>query len=150
VISHNIRPAGMQYVIHDGTGSLTVFRNAGNFGLGPLSMGDSIWAQGTVAQFNGLGQLALDSAGLYAINRAIPAATVVPTIKNEMLENTLVRVNNVTLTGTGTAWPPLGSASNGTTVIAVSGNDTFDLRIVANGTNLGGAAPAGSFDIIGV
>ncbi len=150
VISHNIRPAGMQYVIHDGTGGFTIFRNTGNFGLGQLNIGDSVWAQGTIAQFNGLGQLALDSAGIYAINRSVPAATVVPTIKNEILENTLVRVNNVVLTGTGNAWPPVGSTSNGTTVFAVSGNDTFDLRIVANGTNLGGAAPTGSFDIIGV
>lgn len=150
VISHNIRPAGMQYVIHDGSGGFTIFRSSGNFGLGQLNIGDSVWAQGTVAQFNGLGQLALDTAGFYAINRPIPAAALVPTIKNESLENTLVRVNNVTLTGTGSAWPPLGSTSNGTTVFAVSGNDTFDLRIVANGTNLGGAAPAGTFDIVGV
>jgi len=148
VISHNIRPAGMQYVIHDGTGGFTVFRSSGNFGLGQLAVGDSIWAQGTVAQFNGLGQLALDSAGLYAINRRIPVAAVVPTIKNEILENTLVRINNVQLIGTN--WPPLGSTSNGTTVVAVSGTDTFDLRIVANGTNLGGAAPVGTFDILGV
>lgn len=148
VISHNIRPAGMQYVIHDGTGGMTVFRASGNFGLGQLAIGDSIWAQGTVAQFNGLGQLALDTAGAYAINRPIAPAAVAPTIKNEMLENTLVRINNVQLIGTN--WPALGSTSNGTTVIAVSGTDTFDLRIVANGTNLGGAAPVGTFDILGV
>ena len=150
VVSHNIRSAGMQYVINDGTGGITVFRASGNFGLGQLAIGDSIWAQGTVAQFNGLGQLALDTAGIYAINRPVSAASVVPTIKNEILENTLVRVNNVTLLGTGSAWPPLGSTTNGTTVVAVSGTDTFDLRIVANGTTLGGAGPVGSFDIVGV
>ncbi|GEM_PF-232343 len=148
VISHNIRPAGMQYVIQDNTGGFTIFRSSGNFGLGALAIGDSVWAQGTVSQFNGLAQLTLDTAGRYAINRPVVQAAVVPTIKNESLENTLVRLNNVTLIGTN--WPASGSTSNGTTVTAVTGVDTFDLRIVANGTNLGGAAPSGTFDIVGV
>ena len=126
----------MQYVIHDGTGGYTIFRNSGNLELGQLAIGDSVWAQGTVSQFNGLAQLSVDTVGRYAVARPVRPAQLVPSIKVEALENNLVR-NDVQLIGTN--WPATGSTSNGTTVQAVTGTDTFDLRIVANGTNLGGS-----------
>lgn len=148
VISHNIRPAGMQYVIADATGGFTIYRASGNYGLGQLSLGDSVEARGTVGQFNGLAQLVVDTVVLLDTNRMTPAAALQRIIKSELFENTLIRINNVQLIGTN--WPNSGSISNGTNVSAVSAGDTFDIRVVANGTNLGGAAPTGAFDIVGV
>lgn len=151
VISHNIRPAGMQYVIKDATGGVTIFRNSGNFGLGQLALGDTIWAQGVVAQFNGLTQIAIDSAQLIGSGASLPVPAVV-TVLNESAENELVRFNSLQIVS-GT-WPAAGSTSNGVNIIVRSTIDTsisFTARVVANGTTLGGAAPTTPvFDLIGV
>ena len=151
VISHNIRPAGMQYVIKDATGGTTIFRISGNFGLGQLALGDTIWAQGVVAQFNGLTQIAIDSAQLIGSNASLPVPAVV-TVLNESTESELVRYNSLEIVS-GT-WPATGSTSNGVNIIVRSTIDTtisFTARVVANGTTLGGAAPTTPvFDLIGV
>lgn len=151
VISHNIRPAGMQYVIKDATGGTTIFKSTGNFGLGQLVLGDSIWAQGIVTQFNGLTQVAIDSAQLISSNASLPVPAVV-TVLNESTESELVRFNSLEIVS-GT-WPAIGSTSNGVNVIVRSTIDTtisFTARVVANGTTLGGAAPTTPvFDLVGV
>lgn len=151
VVSHNIRLNGMQYVINDGTGGITVYRATGNYGLGQLSLGDSIWAQGTVSQFNGLTQIALDSAQLLAPSRPVPAPTVVSTL-DESTENELVRLNGLELVS-GT-WPAAGSTSSGTNITvreAANPANTFTVRVVANSTDLAGNPPTTpTFDLIGV
>lgn len=151
VISHNIRPAGMQYVIRDATGGITIFRATGNFGLGALALGDTVWAQGVVGQFNGQTQLNADTVIRIGTGAAIipPALT---TVLGEAQENELIRIDSVQIVS-GT-WPAAGSTSNGTNVTVRSASDTtrtYTVRIVANGTNLGGAAPTTPvFNIVGV
>lgn len=151
VVSHNIRLNGMQYVINDGTGGITVFRSSGNYGLGQLNIGDSIWAQGTVAQFNGLLQLALDSAQVVGVNSSLPAP-MVTTQLGEQSENELVRFNGLEIVS-GT-WPATGSTSSGTNITvreAANPTNTFTVRVVANSTDLAGNAPTTpTFDLIGV
>jgi DNA/RNA endonuclease YhcR with UshA esterase domain len=151
IISHNIRPAGMQYVIKDATGGTTIFRASGNFGLGQLAIGDTLWAQGVVAQFNGLTQVAIDTAVFIGAGANVPAATLV-TALDENSENELVRFNSLEIVS-GT-WPAAGSTSNGVNIIVRSTVDTsisFTARVIANGTTLGGAAPTTPvFDLIGV
>lgn len=155
VVSHNITPAGMQYVIRDNTGGINIFRSSGNFGLGALAIGDSVWAQGTVVQFNGLTQISMSSANgdtcvLVATGRPIPAPLVVPTV-SESTENELVRVDSLQIVS-GT-WPAAGSTSSAN-IIVRSVNDTtntFTVRVIANGTNLAGNAPTTPvFSMVGV
>lgn len=151
VVSHNIRPAGMQYVINDGTGGMTIFRNSGNFGLGALALGDTVWAQGIVGQFNGLAQIAADTVVRIGTNASV-IAPALTTLLGEAQENELVRIDSVQIVS-GT-WPAAGSTSNGTNVTVRSVSDTsrtYTVRVVANGTNLGGAAPTTPiFSLIGV
>ncbi len=151
VVSHNIRPAGMQYVINDGTGGMTIFRNSGNFGLGALALGDSVWAQGVVSQFNGLSQVVIDTAVRIGTGAMVPAPMTV-NVLGEAQENQLIRFDSLQIVS-GT-WPAAGSTSNGTNITVRSAVDTsltFTVRVVANGTNLGGAAPTTPvFSLIGV
>ncbi|MFN3530726.1 MAG: T9SS type A sorting domain-containing protein [Bacteroidia bacterium] len=150
VVSHNIRLNGMQYVINDGTGGITIFRASGNFGLGQLSIGDSLWAQGTVTQFNGLLQVAIDTA-VFIGPGSVPAPVVVTSV-GEPQENELIRLNAMEIVS-GT-WPAAGSTSSGVNLTLRSTIDTsftITARVVPNSTDLGGNGPTTPvFDIIGV
>lgn len=151
VISHNIRPAGMQYVVRDATGGVTIYRASGNFGLGALAMGDTIWAQGVVGQFNGQTQLNVDTVVRIGTGAAI-IAPALTTVLGEAQENELIRIDSVQIVS-GT-WPAAGSTSTGTNVTVRNVSDstrTYTVRIVASSTNLGGAAPTTPvFSLVGV
>ena len=151
VISHNILPAGMQYVISDGTGGITIFKVSGTFGLGQLAIGDTLWAQGVVGQFNGLTQLILDTAQFIGSGARLPMPATV-TALGEGAESELIRFNSLEIVS-GT-WPAAGSTSNGVNIVVRSTVDTsisFTARVIANGTTLGGAMPTTPvFDLIGV
>lgn len=155
VMSHNITPAGMQYVIRDNTGGIAIFRASGNFGLGALAIGDSVWAQGTVAQFNGLTQISMNPANgdtcvRIATGRPIPAPLTVPTV-NESTENELVRVDSLQIVS-GT-WPAAGSTASANIIVRKVSDttNTFTVRVIANGTNMAGGAPTTPvFSMIGV
>lgn len=155
VMSHNITPAGMQYVIRDNTGGIAIFRASGNFGLGTLAIGDSVWAQGTVAQFNGLTQISMNPANgdtcvRIATGRPVRSPLTVPTV-NESTENELVRVDSLQIVS-GT-WPAAGSTTAANVVVRKVSDttNTFTVRVIANGTNLAGGAPTTPvFSMIGV
>lgn len=155
VMSHNITPAGMQYVIRDNTGGIAIFRATGNFGLGTLAIGDSVWAQGTVAQFNGLTQISMNPANgdtcvRIATGRPVRSPLTVPTV-NESTENELVRVDSLQIVS-GT-WPAAGSTASANIVVRKVSDttNTFTVRVIANGTNLAGGAPTTPvFSMIGV
>lgn len=155
VMSHNITPAGMQYVIRDNTGGIAIFRASGNFGLGTLAIGDSVWAQGTVAQFNGLTQISMNPANgdtcvRIATGRPVRSPLTVPTV-NESTENELVRVDSLQIVS-GT-WPAAGSTASANIVVRKVSDttNTFTVRVIANGTNLAGGAPTTPvFSMIGV
>lgn len=155
VVSHNISTNGMQYVIRDNTGGITLFRSSGNFGLGTLAIGDSVWAQGTVSQFRGLTQISMnsslgDTCVRISTNRPIPNPQLVTTL-NESTENELIRFDSLQIIS-GT-WP-LAGATSASNVTVRSVRDTtvsFVLRVVSNGTNLAGNPPSTPiFSIIGV
>lgn len=155
VMSHNISTNGMQYVIRDNTGGITIFRSSGNFGLGTLAIGDSVWAQGTVAQFNGLTQIAMNPANgdtcvRIITGRQVRSPLTVPTV-NESTENELVRIDSLQIVS-GT-WPASGSTSAANIIVRKVSDttNTFTVRVISNGTNLAGGAPTTPiFNMIGV
>ncbi|MFN3530725.1 MAG: T9SS type A sorting domain-containing protein [Bacteroidia bacterium] len=150
VVSHNIRLSGMQYVINDGTGGITIYRGTGNFGLGQLQLGDSLWAEGTVDQFRGLTQLIVDTVVVLGTG-TVPMPVLV-SVLSESTESELVRLNDLQLVS-GT-WPAAGSTSSGVNLTVESIHNpgqTFTVRVVPNSTDLGGNGPTTPvFDLIGV
>lgn len=155
VMSHNISTNGMQYVIRDNTGGITIFRSSGNFGLGTLAIGDSVWAQGTVAQFNGLTQISMNPANgdtcvRITTGRPVRSPLTVPTV-NESTENELVRIDSLQIVS-GT-WPATGSTAAANIIVRKVSDttNTFTVRVISNGTNLAGGAPTTPiFNMIGV
>lgn len=155
VMSHNISTNGMQYVIRDNTGGITIFRSSGNFGLGTLAIGDSVWAQGTVAQFNGLTQISMNPANgdtcvRITTGRPVRSPLTVPTV-NESTENELVRIDSLQIVS-GT-WPATGSTAAANIIVRKVSDttNTFTVRIISNGTNLAGGAPTTPiFSVVGL
>lgn len=142
VVSQNLRASGLQLTIMDATGGIQLFRGSGNFGFVP-ALGDSLYVMGVMGQFNGNTQLNLLDMQLLG-NGQLPAPMVVGQL-DEMTENNLVRLNNVSIVSG--SWPTGTSAAN---LTATDGNSTFTIRVSPNGTDLAGLTPPAVFDIIGV
>lgn len=140
----NYRPAGLQFVIRDNTGGITVFKATGNHGY-TVKEGDSVRVLGTVAQFNGLTEFNSDTIFVLGNNKAIKTPTVVTKLV-EANENDLVRLNGMQFVTPITTWPT--AAAN---ISLRNATDTIVLRLqLANSDILGTAAPTGTFDVIGL
>ena len=145
VYGFNRRPAGLEFNIFDRTSNagIGVFRNTNFTPAYNVQEGDSIRVIGTVAHFNGLGQINVDSIVVLAQNRPLLAPQVITTL-GETHVSRLVRINNLTLVSTN--WPVPGTTGSGNTVRVTNGVDSFDLRIDADVDVFGTAAPTGTFD----
>jgi hypothetical protein len=140
----NYRPAGLSFIVRDNTGGITAFRTTGNLGY-TVTEGDSIRFIGTIAQFNGLTEMLVDSIALLGTGKTLKNPTVVTKIV-EANENDLIRINNVSFNTPIATWPT-GAAN----ISIHNATDTIILRLqLANVDILGGAAPRGTFDIIGL
>jgi hypothetical protein len=93
--------------------------------------GDSIYLSAKVAHFNGLGQMELGAAGdtIYKIASVSPKAAITVTVLDEISESKLVRLQNLTLTGTNPVW-----TSGSFSLSMNDGSKTHTIRIV-NDTN---------------
>ncbi len=140
----NYRPAGLQFVIRDNTGGITVFKATGNHGY-TVTEGDSVRVIGTVAQFNGLTEFNSDTVFLLGTGKTIRAPRVITKL-TEADENDLVRINKVQFVTPIATWPT--AAAN---ISVRNATDTMVIRLqLANADILGKPAPAGLFDIIGI
>ncbi|TAE84300.1 MAG: T9SS C-terminal target domain-containing protein [Bacteroidetes bacterium] len=147
VIGFNQRASGLLFVIDDGTGGISLFNNSKNFGY-TVNEGDSIYVQGTVAQFRGLTQINIDTlwnvTGSSSIYAPIPVTAL-----SESTENKLVRLNGVRFETepTGNNWPTANTSIN----IITANNDVLVLRILATSDLAGTPLPSSeTFDIIGL
>jgi 2',3'-cyclic-nucleotide 2'-phosphodiesterase (5'-nucleotidase family)/DNA/RNA endonuclease YhcR with UshA esterase domain len=150
VMGFNKRPGGLEFTIFDPASNrgLGLFRATNVTPSYNVREGDLIRVIGSVAHFNGLAQINLDSLVLLDSNQTLPAVEVV-TALNEYTESRLVRINNLTLVNPS-QWPVPGTGGSGRTVQVTNGTATYDLRI-DNDVNLyGTAAPVGPFDLVGL
>lgn len=136
--------AGYSITVMDATGGINMF-NFNDVNNYQSMMGDSIHIFGTIGQYNGLTQIEVDSIEVIAQGVAL-RSPMVTTVLDETTESKLVRINGVTLVNPS-QWTGSGSGFN---VDVTNGTTTFTLRIDADISLYGAAAPTGPFDVIGV
>jgi hypothetical protein len=146
-IGFNQRSTGLLFVMDDGTGGISVFNSNKNYDY-TMQEGDSVYAQGTVAQFRGLTQIALDT--LWKVNGSTPIYTpaLVSTL-GENTENKLIKLKDVSFetTPTGTTWPTANTSIN----IITASNEVLVIRLLATSTLAGKALPTtATFSITGL
>lgn len=135
--------AGYSFYIHDGTGGINVynFADVDNY---VVTIGDSIYVEGDIDQYNGLTEIVPDSISIVTTGNMVKTPTVVTTL-GESTESDLIRINNVTLVNPS-QWPASGSAN----VSITNGTDTLTMRIDSDTDIDGSTAPSGPFDVIGL
>ena len=84
----NMRPAGLQFTMHDGTGGIGVFNATGDLGYTVLE-GDEIRMIGNISQFNGLTQMNPDSIVFLSAGNPLNDPIVI-TVQSESDESELV------------------------------------------------------------
>jgi hypothetical protein len=146
----NMRTAGMNFTIIDGTGGMGVYTNPKTFGYS-VAEGDSIMLQGTVSQFQGVVQMdKLDTIVKISGGRTLKKSVYVQGV-DETTESKLVQFRRVKLVD-ATEWPATALAANGfknVRVMNTSGRvDT--LNIDAETDIDGSSAPVGYFDVTGL
>lgn len=149
----NLRTSGggLQFVIMNDNGSegIAMFRNTGNFGYS-VTQGDKVTVRGTIAQFNGLTQMNLDT--VVKVNADNPLANPTVVLRpDETVENRLMRINNLRYVDVAQWTPGVGA---GFTVLVYSPanvTDTIQMRI-DNDIDLFNQAtpPAEPFDLVGL
>jgi PKD repeat protein len=141
----NLRPVGLQFTIIDPTGGIGVF-SGGPLGGYTVTEGDSLGIIGTVAQFNGLTQMTVDSIEFISTGNPLRAPMVVTQL-GENTESQLVKFECMTLVDPG-QWGN-GTAS-GFNADITNGTDTIQLRVDADVNLYSAPAPVGSFDVVGI
>ncbi|MEM7161189.1 MAG: lamin tail domain-containing protein [Bacteroidota bacterium] len=140
----NLRPAGLQFTMHDGTGGIGVFNATGNLGY-TVQEGDEIRMIGTISQFSGLTQMNPDSIVFLSAGNPLNDALVVNAL-NEDTESELVTLECVTLDDPS-QWSPGGSGFN----VDVTNNiGSYTLRIDADVDLFNAPAPTGTFTVTGI
>ncbi len=134
---------GLSFYIHDGTGGINIF-NFNDVDNYVVTIGDSIYCEGDIDQFNGLTELFVDSISIISTGNTVKLPTVV-TALGESTESDLIRINGLTLVD-ATQWPSSGSAN----VDVTDGTDTLTMRIDSDTDIDGSPAPTGTFDVIGI
>jgi phosphatidylserine/phosphatidylglycerophosphate/cardiolipin synthase-like enzyme len=137
---------GSPSYIQDNTGGMAVF---GSIFSNAVQLGDEVIVSGTVQPFNGLFEIvspilnSIVSSGNVVVPPVVTCAQVANDGQNgvELYEGSFVRLNGVTVTGTGN-WAgntnyPLNDASG-----------TSEIRISVNSNLVGQPIPAGAFDLL--
>jgi phosphatidylserine/phosphatidylglycerophosphate/cardiolipin synthase-like enzyme len=140
--------------IQDATGGISVF---GNSFISQVSLGDLVTVTSTISHFNGLTQFDFTSSGSSVTihsNTQVPEPTVL-TINDittqqwdgfEAYEGLLIRINNVTISGSGNF---IGSTNYNIT--DPTGTLFSGLRVDNNVSSIiGSIIPSGQVDIIGI
>lgn len=151
-INYRAWKPGYQFILHDGTGGINVYKLDFPFSNYPVAkMGDKIRVIGKIGQYYGLTEMMPDSIVLLDSNQTISSPVVVTKL-TESSESELIRINNLTWVDT-TAFPWPKPADLAKNIKATNGTDTFIIRIeteCALHGKFGYTGPDTSFDIIGV
>ena len=145
----NSGPANIQ----DNTAGISIY---GSAFANNVAIGDSVTVTSTVDQFNGMTQLNTTMGTPTITNHGAANELVEPTIvtlseiKNqswngvELIEGLLVRINNVSINGSGTF-------SGGTNYTISDATTTLDMRVDNDVASIiGTAIPSGNVDLIGI
>jgi hypothetical protein len=145
VYGGNNRTAGIQFVMRDITGGISVLQTNKNFGY-TVTEGDSIGVSGIVTQVNGLATIStLDTIVFLGSGKNIQKPKT-STIPNENTENDLILFDRVSLLSNITTWPANG------TVLAQNNytGDTVRIRLFSTSGLSGRAVPTGEFSVTGM
>lgn len=138
--------------IHDQSAGISVF---GNGFAGQVSIGDSVTITSTLSHYNGLTEFDFNAAGSSFINHGQAALfdTTIVTISQvinqewnglEIYEGRLIRINNVTITGSG-------SFTGSMNYPISDGTGNMELRIDGDVTTIiGTQIPTDPVDLIGI
>jgi len=145
VVGFNQQDSGFRFLLHDGTGGITVLNLNNNFGL-QLKEKDSVEVRGTITSDKGLVCINADTVILMAENK--PMANIVPvSTLNENSENKLVRVNNLRFltVPTGSTW------QNGEYKVRTTLGDTVTIRLLPQSSLINKPVPSTIFfDVTGM
>lgn len=135
----------LQYTLIDPTAGVGIFRSGSNnppaITIVPVE-GDSASVYGTVADFNGLTQINMDSIKIISSGNALKQARVITTL-DESTESDLVLFRNAVVVDT------IANTGSGTTVRIAAGTDSLDLRVDADVSLFNQGLPA-KFNVIGL
>jgi hypothetical protein len=145
VYGGNNRTVGVQFVMRDVTGGISVLQTNKNFGY-TVKEGDSVQVSGIVTQINGLATIStLDTIILLGsgMNIQKPKSFIKPA---EDTENDLINFDRVTILSTVTNWPANG------TIIAQNNytGDTVRIRLFSTSGLSGRPVPTGEFSVTGM
>lgn len=140
----NLRPQGLQFTLHDGTGGIGVFNNTGDLGY-TVTEGDNIRLIGSISQFNGLTQMNPDSIVFLSVGNPLNDPILVTEL-NEDTESELIKIECVMIIDTSD-WSPGGSGFN---VDVTDGVNENTIRIDADVDIFNQPAPTGTFSVIGI
>lgn len=145
VLGTNLRPSGLQFQMHDGTGGINVFNFSVNYGY-TVNETDSIHVVGTIAQYRGLTEIIPDTVIYISTGHDLPKPYVVSQL-DESTEGELVKIVGFYMIDTN-QWTGSGSGFN---VDITNGMDTLMMRIDNDNNLYGDPNPGtGLLNITGV
>lgn len=136
--------SGYSFFMHDATGGINVYSSSDKNSYTSPMPGDSVSVYGSIDQYNGLTEMAVDSIVLRSSGNSIGLPMAATTV-DESTEGEYIRLNGYHL-ATPTQWPALGSSAN---VDITNGTDTVVMRIDSDTDIDGTIAPTGTFDVLG-
>ncbi|MCR9155118.1 MAG: lamin tail domain-containing protein [Croceimicrobium sp.] len=136
---------GYSFYMYDATGAINVFDFVDEPGGYQVQRGDSIRAIGSIAFFNGLTEIQVDSITLIQSGVSLRQPNVVSEL-NEGTESDYIRVNGYYLVDPST-WPVFAGSSVNMEI--TNGQDTLVMRIDSDTDIDGTQPPTGYFDVVG-
>ena len=141
VHSTNFRTGGLEFILIDSTGGITVFTFS-DIGGYVVDLGDEVIVRGTVTEFNGLAQFAPDTLVEVSTGNPLFEPTVVTSL-DETTESEYLRLECFKLVDPS-AWPASGSNAN----LAITNTvDTLTMRVDRDTDVDEAPAPEGYFDV---
>lgn len=136
---------GYNYFLQDSTGGIYIYSSTDvdNY---VVNMGDELWMEGTIIQWNGLTEFEVDSIVVLSSNNPVPSPQSVFGL-SEATEGNLIALNFCELVNPS-AWPTTAGSHN---VPIVAGNgDTVIMRLDFDANLIPSLqAPVGPFTVIG-
>jgi hypothetical protein len=149
VIGFNQRLSGLQFLIRDNTGGITILSTANTFGY-TVSEGDTVRCTGTIISNRGLLSLQIDTLQrIYSHSGTFNPLPNVVNRLNEASENRLVRIGvpvRFVSTPSGSNWPSV--SANIRVVDAITQTDTFTIRLLSLSALAGKPLPTAPIFIV--